>query len=73
MLSRQVYQFLTLVEDSEEEKYEEEIDRLFQCLDASSSSSSSSSSKKKSKKRGKAENRKTPKVHRNRKQEYSEK
>ena len=41
-------QFLTLVDDEEEEAHEEEIDRLFSCLDESSSSSSESEKKAKS-------------------------
>lgn len=39
-------QFLTLVEDAEEDSHEEEFDRLFTCMDESSSSSSSSGDKK---------------------------
>lgn len=48
--SEQSRQFLTLVDDSEEHIEEEEIDRLFQAVDASSLSSSSSSKQKKPKK-----------------------
>ena len=44
-------QFLTLVDDTEEEETEESIDRLFQCLDESSSSSGSSESKRPKKKK----------------------
>ena len=51
-------QFLTLVEDAEEDAHEEEFDRLFSCMDESSSSSSSSSSDKKKKKKRKAEKNK---------------
>lgn len=47
-------QFLTLVDDAEEEETEESIDRLFSCLDQSDSESSSESEKpKKKKKKGK--------------------
>ena len=43
-------QFLTLVDDTEEEEAEESIDRLFSCLDSSDSSSSGSSSDEKPRK-----------------------
>ncbi|CAK9002248.1 unnamed protein product [Durusdinium trenchii] len=39
-------QFLTLVEDAEEDQYEEELDRLYTAVDASSDSSSSSAEEK---------------------------
>ena len=44
-------QFLTLVDDAEEEEAEESIDRLFSCLDGSDSESSSESEKKEKKKK----------------------
>lgn len=44
-------QFLTLVEDSHEECHEEEMNRLFECLDGDLSSSSSSQSKAKKNKK----------------------
>ena len=44
--SQEHRQFLTLVEDAEEDSHEEEFDRIFSCMDESSSSSSSSSQKK---------------------------
>lgn len=45
-------QFLTLVDEAEEEEAEESIDRLFSCLDGSSSDSSSSNKKRKGSRRG---------------------
>lgn len=42
-------QYLTLVDDTEEEEAEESIDRLFSCLDESSSSESDSESDHKKK------------------------
>lgn len=41
---------MTLVEDAEEDQYEEELDRLYTAVDASSDSSSSSDGGKKKKK-----------------------
>lgn len=42
-------QFLTLVEDSEEDEHTEEVDRLYACVDDDSESSSSSEESKGSK------------------------
>jgi hypothetical protein len=50
-------QFLTLVEDAEEDSHEEEFDRLFTCMDESSSSSSSSDKKHKKRKSEKHKDR----------------
>lgn len=61
-----MYQFLTLVEEVHEDESQEEITRLYKCLDCDSSSSSSedsdsSSEKKKKKKKGKKETSKKEK------------
>jgi len=53
LLFQATKQYLTLVEDCEEEEHMEEIDRLFSALDKDSSSSSSSSSSSKKKKKNK--------------------
>jgi hypothetical protein len=55
--SQEHMQFLTLVEDAEEDSHEEEFDRLFTCMDESSSSSSSSDKKHKKRKSEKHKDR----------------
>ena len=50
-------QFLTLVEEAEETESQEEIDRLYSCLDKDASSSSSSESRE-SEKEKKGKNKK---------------
>ena len=52
ILLQEARQYLTLVEDSQEEEHCEELDQLFSCLDGSSSSSSSGSARKRKKKGG---------------------
>ena len=52
---QEMVQFLTLVEDSHEDEYQEEIDRLYKCVDCDSSSSDSGvTEKSKDKKKKKA-------------------
>ncbi|CAL1130526.1 unnamed protein product [Cladocopium goreaui] len=53
-------QFLTLVDDAEDESHEEELERLFQCIDDSDDSSSSNSESKRKSKKKKSQKQSTP-------------